>query len=155
MYHYYRQISATRTTDLPYTRITADQLPDSATLDGSHQEYHHPPGWVSQPGRRCTFYFLIRANPYLSHHLQQGSNPVAGRLTLSHDLTRLDSLGALPPATGVIQPRVFLLQTNTDSSNCPISTDKPCCLGSCFFVIFNSIIIIAMLLPIVNSIFVR
>lgn len=63
-----RQISATRTADLPYTRIA-----------------------------------------------EEGSNPVTGRLSLSHGLIRLDSLGVLPPPRGgVVQPRIFLLQTNKD-----------------------------------------
>lgn len=56
------QISATRTTDLPYTRITADQLPLLLSMVPVRSTII-PLKRVSQPGRRCTFYYLIEEQP--------------------------------------------------------------------------------------------
>lgn len=106
------QISATQTTDLPYTRISADQLPIKPLWMVPAGSTIIPPVRVSQPGRRCAFYFSTEANPCPSHRPYESSNPAAGRHPLSHGLARLDGLGALPPATGVFQPRAFLLQTS-------------------------------------------
>lgn len=85
-----RQISATRTADLPYTRIA-----------------------------------------------EEGSNPVTGRLSLSHGLTRLDSLGVLPPATGELFSLGYSCCRQTRISTPSVHPDYPCCPAIRFSILLS------------------
>lgn len=68
---------------------------------------------------------------------EEGSNPVTGRLSLSHGLIRLDSLGVLPPPRGELFSLGYSCCRQTRISTPSVHPDYPCCPAIRFSILLS------------------